>query len=413
MPGPADGGERAATLVTSAGPPGARWPGRPPPGGGASLALFLGVVLVALNLRPAVASIPPILGDLGLGAVGGAALTTLPVVCFGAVAPIAPALRRRVGEERALWGVLVVLLGGLVVRAWWPLAGLFVGTALAGAAVAVMNVLLPSLVKRRFPHHRVGIMTGVYTMSLSLGAAIAAGITVPIYEGTGRSVTAALGLWGIPAIVALAAWAPQMGRRSGAAAGPRRSVRLWDKRLAWQVTAFMGTQSLVYYAVLSWLPAIYQSHGLSPARAGLMLSINNLAGIPTALVAPFVASRSRDQRAAVAVATGLCAIGLLGLLLLPTTVTAVWPAVLGLGQGAAIGLALLFLVLRASDGDASASLSSMAQTVGYLLAAGGPLAVGLLHGAVGGWGTPLILLLVLTALEAAVGLAAARRRTVP
>ncbi|MGH9058218.1 MAG: hypothetical protein ACRDZY_01680, partial [Acidimicrobiales bacterium] len=119
------------------------------------------------------------------------------------------------------------------------------------------------------------------------------------------------GLWGIPAIVALAAWAPQMGRRSGAAAGPRRSVRLWDKRLAWQVTAFMGTQSLVYYAVLSWLPAIYQSHGLSPARAGLMLSINNLAGIPTALVAPFVASRSRDQRAAVAVATGLCAIGLL------------------------------------------------------------------------------------------------------
>jgi CP family cyanate transporter-like MFS transporter len=299
------------------------------------------------------------------------------------------------------------------VRAAWPSGGLFPGTVLAGCAIAVMNVFVPSLIRRRFPGH-VGLMTGVYSTALVAGGSLAAATTVPLRDAAGGSLHLALGIWAIPIAIALVAWLPQ--RRHGAlspVAGGRAAIRaLGRSPVAWYVTLFMGLQSLLYYAPLSWLPAIHRDQGIDPATAGYLLSTLNLISIPTTFLAPVIATRMRDQRKAVAGCVALTAAGLLGILLAPSSTALVWVIVLGLGQGAALSLALLMIVLRAGDDNTAARLSSMAQGFGYLLAASGPLVMGLLHAATGDWTVPLILLVALCALELAAGLAAARARVI-
>ena len=373
----------------------------------------LGVVLLAFNMRTAIGEIPPVLPDLGLSPAAQSVLATVPVVCFGLAALAAPALRTRLGEERGLLAVLVVLLAGVLVRAGWPSGGLFPGTVLAGCAIAVMNVLVPSLVRRRFAGH-VGLMTGVYTAALVGGGALAAGLTVPLRDAAGGSLHVALGIWAIPIALALGAWLPQRRHRAlPAAAGGRQAIRALGRNpVAWYVTLFMGLQSLLYFAPLSWLPAIHRDQGIDPATAGFLLSTLNLVSIPTTFLAPVLAHRMRDQRKAVASCVALTATGLLGILLAPSSTALVWVVVLGLGQGAALSLALLMIVLRAGDDHTAARLSSMAQGVGYLLAASGPLVMGLLHAATGDWSVPLVWLVGLCGLELLVGLAAARRRVV-
>jgi len=373
-----------------------------------------GVVLVALNMRTAIAEIPPVLPDLGLSSAAQAVLATVPVICFGLAALGAPALRARLGEERGLLLALVVLLVGLVLRAAWPEnVGLFGGTVLVGCAIAVMNVLVPSLVRRRFPGH-VGLMTGVYTTALVSGGSVAAATTVPLRDAAGGSLHLALGIWAIPLVVGIAAWLPQRGHRAlPAGAGGREAIRaLGRSPVAWYVTAFMGFQSLLYYAPLSWLPAIHRDQGIDPAIAGVLLSTMNLISIPTTFLAPVLAHRMRDQRKSVAGCVALTAIGLAGILLAPSSTALVWVVIMGLGQGAALSLALLMIVLRAGDDHTAARLSSMAQGFGYLLAAAGPLLMGLLHAATGDWSVPLLALIVLCGAELWAGLAAGRARVV-
>lgn len=384
--------------------------------------LVAGVMVLSLNLRLGVAGVPPILGDLrarlGLSAVDLTVLTTLPVLCFGVLAPLAPALRRRYGEERVVGGCLAVLVLALLARAAWPgLAGaLLPATFVLGGAIAVMNVLSPSLIKRRCAG-RVGPALGLYTMMISASGALAAGVTVPVYEATGGSLALALGVWALPALVGLALWLPQLRWRAPDPArepGLRRLTgRLRHSPLAWQVTLFMGLQSLGFYATLSWLPTLYRSRGVGPAYAGALLSIAGLAGMAMALVAPPLAHRRPDQRIAVVATAVLCALGFAGVQLAPTATAPVWVVVLGAGQGAGLGLALLFMVVRAPDSEASARLSGMAQSVGYVLAAAGPLLVGLVHAATGGWGSPIALLVALAGVQLLVGLPAARDRLVP
>jgi MFS transporter, CP family, cyanate transporter len=371
------------------------------------------VVVLAFNMRTAIGEIPPVLPDLGLSSAGQSILATVPVVCFGLAALAAPALRARLGEERGLLAVLAVLLAGVLVRAAWPSGGLFPGTVLVGCAIAVMNVLTPSLVRRRFPGH-VGLMTGVYTTALVAGGSLAAATTVPLRDAADGSLHVALGIWAIPIAIALIVWLPQRRHRAlPPVAGGREAIRaLGRSRVAWYVTLFMGMQSLLYYAPLSWLPAIHRDQGIDATTAGFLLSTLNLISIPTTFLAPVLAHRMADQRKAVAGCVALTAIGLLGILLAPSSTALVWVVILGLGQGAALSLALLMIVLRAGDDHTAARLSSMAQGFGYLIAATGPLAMGLLHAATGSWDVALAWLVALCGVELVVGLQAARARVV-
>jgi MFS transporter, CP family, cyanate transporter len=372
-----------------------------------------GVVALAFNMRTAIGEIPPVLPDLGLSSAAQSLLATVPVVCFGLAALGAPALRARLGEERGLLAVLALLLAGVLVRAVWPSGGLFPGTVLAGCAIAVMNVLVPSMVRRRFAGH-VGLMMGVYTTALVSGGSLAAGTTVPLRDAAGGSLHVALGIWAVPIAIALLVWLPQRHHRAlPPSPGGREAIRaLARSPVAWYVTVFMGLQSLLYFAPLSWLPAIHRDQGIDPATAGFLLSTLNLVSIPTTFIAPVLAHRMRDQRKAVAGCVALTTTGLLGILLAPSSTALVWVVVLGLGQGAALSLALLMIVLRAGDDHTAARLSSMAQGFGYLLAATGPLVMGLLHAATGDWSVPLVWLVGLCGVELTVGLAAARTRVV-
>jgi CP family cyanate transporter-like MFS transporter len=378
--------------------------------------LIGGIILVALNLRPAATALPPILTDLrkGLGqsSVETALLPALPILCFGVFAPLAPALRRRLGEERGLAVVLVGVLAGLALRGLWPAAGLLPGTVLACAAIGIGNVLVPSLMKRRLPR-LAGVMSGLYTTTLAIGGGLGTGLTVPVMEASGGSLHAALLVWAFPVVLGLAAWAPQLRFGPPPPAGDTGDRRrgLWRVGLAWQVTLLFGLQSLVFYTVVGWLPTLLRSEGYSPGHAGFIATLISLLGPIGSMGAPLLATRTADQRPTLLAAIALCAIGVGGFLVSPTgAIGLVAAAASGIGIGAIFALAVLLVLLRSADSHTSSLLSSMAQTVGYILAAAGPFAFGLLYEATGGWTVPLLMTLALIAVEVPLALGAGRDR---
>lgn len=330
----------------------------------------------------------PLLGQvsasLGLSTSTAGLLTTLPVLCLGLFAPLAPILSRRFGAERVVAGILVLLAAGIAVRSNFGVVGLFGGSLLAGASIGIIGVLLPGIVKRDFPH-QAGTMTGVYTMSLCLGAALAAGASVPLALQLNDSWAMGLGFWLVPALFAALVWWPQTQARHGVQHAAYRVRGLLRDRLAWQVTLFMGLQSSLAYVVFGWLPSILIARGMTPAQAGLMMSASILVQLPSALAAPWLATRGRDQRLAVVVLMLLTIAGLFGCLYAPMSGIWGWAVVLGLGQGGMFAVALTLIVLRSRDSHVAAALSSMAQGVGYTIASAGPLAVGLVHDWSGGW----------------------------
>jgi CP family cyanate transporter-like MFS transporter len=380
-----------------------------------SFLLILGIVLLAANLRPALTAVAPLIGqiraDTGMSNGEAGLLTTLPLLAFGLLSPVAPRVARRFGMERVLLAGLLVLVAGILLRWAGAVAALFLGTVILGAAIAVANVLLPSLVKREFPE-RAGLMTSVYSTSLGISAAFAAGVSVPLAQLAGIGWRGALAVWAVPALLAGVAWLPQLGRSDHPAdPSPRSSpgVRdLWRSPLAWQVTLFMGLQSLAYYVTLTWLPEILQAEGMGAARAGWMLGLSQAVAIVTMFLAPMIAGRWPSQRGVVVVAVGTSGVGVLGLLVAGSTASTLWVVLLGLGQGASFSLALTFFALRSPDPGHAAALSGMAQSVGYLLAAGGPFLFGVLRDATGAWKVPLALLLTVTICLLIAGIGAAR-----
>jgi CP family cyanate transporter-like MFS transporter len=342
------------------------------------------LVLIAFNLRPVFSSasalLPEIRSELGLSAIGASLLTTLPVVCLGAFSPLAPRLAQRIGSERTLLGVLFLLALGTALRGLSSIPLLFIGTALAGACIAVGNVLLPGLVKRDFAD-RAALMTGFYTMALCAGAAGAAGLTLPVENALGGSLEGALSVWALPALIVGLIWLPQVlfsktqVRRSGF-----RVEGLWKDRLAWQVTLFMGLQSALAYCVFGWLVPILRERGLDGVTAGAIVSISVMVQAASCLVAPHVAVRMKDQRLINASLCAIAVVALLGLLFAPLSTVWIWAIMQGIGQGGLIAVAMTTIVLRSRDPHIAAHLSGMAQCVGYLLAAIGPLIVGLIRG---------------------------------
>ncbi|GAA1713511.1 CynX/NimT family MFS transporter [Isoptericola hypogeus] len=364
----------------------------------------IAILLAALNLRPGVVAVSPLLGEIladeNLSATAGGILTTLPVLCFGLLAPAAPGLARRFGLERALFASLVLLCAGFALRLVPGLATLLLGTLAVGCAIGLGNVLLPALIKRDFAD-RVGLMTGLYSMALSGGAALAAGLTVPLATAAGLDWRAALASWGLLAVLGAAVWAPRGLHPAGGVLGPVRpagaqqhdnAVRsVWRSPLAWAVTVLMGTQSLSFYAVNAWLPEIFVAAGRSVVVGGWLLALTNLLGIVGSFVTPVLAGRMRRQRAIGVVVVALITTGLLGLILAPDAAI-LWVVLLGLGQGGGISLALTLMALRTDSAARTSELSGMAQSAGYVLAACGPLGLGIAHDATGSWTVPLLVL---------------------
>jgi CP family cyanate transporter-like MFS transporter len=389
-----------------------------------------GITVLAVNLRASITGLPPVFPELSsalhLSSASIAVLAAVPVLCFAVFSGPAAPLSRRFGEERVLLGALALLAGGLLLRGAAPGSLLFPGTVLAGAAIALMNVLLPSLIKRRRPEHA-GLLIGGYLLTLASGAVIGSLIAVPVFRaaggGTGGSAWAVrltLGLWALPAAAAALAWLPQLRYRTrperpwpGTGRPRRAGPAVYRHALGWQVAAFMGLQSMYYYATLSWLPILFRSRGVSAAGAGDLLALMNLGNAVTAMLIPVLAHRARDQRLLIAATTLASAGGLSGTLFAPVGGAAAWTLLLGLGQGAGLALAIFFTVARAPDPVTAASLSGFVQGAGYLIAGAGPLAVGFLHAATGGWTAPVLALLAVAALESWAGWLAARARTLP
>jgi CP family cyanate transporter-like MFS transporter len=377
--------------------------------------LVVGIVLLAVNLRPALTGLTPLIGqiraDTGISYGVAGLLTALPLLAMGLLSPIASLLAHRFGMERVLLASMLVLAAGILLRSAGAVTALFLGTAVLGAAIAIGNVLLPGLVKREFPE-RVGLMTSTYSTALAVSAAIAAGASFPLADQVGIGWRASLGSWALLALVAAVAWLPQMRSARPTNASPADSQGVngpWRSALAWQVTLFMGLQSLGYYVVLTWLPEILQEQaGISASLAGWMLALAQAVGIASIFLAPVLAGMRPSQHGVVVVAVALTGAGALGLLIAAETATALWVVLLGLGQGACFSLALTFFALRAPDSEHAAALSGMAQTVGYLLAAVGPFLFGLLRDTTHAWTVPLALLFAVAVCLLLTGLGAAR-----
>jgi CP family cyanate transporter-like MFS transporter len=365
----------------------------------ATALLLAAIVAVALNQRPAVVALGPLLRDVradtGLTAAMAGLLTSVPVLCFGAFAPLAPRLARRIGLEAAVGLSLGLLGAGVGLRLLHPVVLLYAGSLVAGAAIALANVLLPAYVKREFL--RPGAVMGIYSASLNLGAALGAAVTVPLGTALGLRWRGALGMWLVLALVALALWLPVAGTgRSHRGVGPDvaggGSWGLLRQPLAVQVTGYLGLQSVQFYSVAAWLPTLLADAGVPVREGGVLLGVSNVIGAGAALLAPSLAGRMRTQRPIVVVVGIAYAIGLTGLALAPGTATLLWVALFGIAQGGGFALALTLIVLRSPTPLVAARLGGVAQCVGYLVAAAGPLVLGGVHDLTGGWTWPAFLL---------------------
>ena len=377
---------------------------------GGRLLLGAALLLVSFNLRPAVTTLGPLLPEVmrgtGMAVATASVLTILPALCFGLFAPLAPRLARRLGMERTVLGMVLLLSAGLLLRAAETAPALFAGAVLAGGAIGVVNVLLPALVKRDFPG-RVALMTGLYTMVMSAGAALSAGSVAPLARHLDSWGTA-LALWAAPALLAALALASALPAK--ALLPPRRTLPgLWRNGLAWQVTLLMGFQSATTYCAFGWMAPILRDRGMDAVAAGLVLSVSVLVQVASCLAgAPFAALWQDERKPAIlSLGTGLAGF----LLCLYAPLPWVWAAavVMGIGQGAVFSIALSVIVLRSPDAATAAQLSGMAQAVGYLIASLCPLLLGLAHQWTGDWQAAGPLLVAYTAIGMAAAAGAGRK----
>ncbi|OYD09871.1 CynX/NimT family MFS transporter [Paludifilum halophilum] len=364
---------------------------------------ILGIVFVAFNLRPALTAVGPLAGsirrDLGLSHIAVGLLTTLPLIVFGLLSPLAPKVGNRFGNERMIFAGLIALGVGIAIRSLPQASALFVGTVWVGAGIAICNVLLPGVIKQRFPE-RVGLMTSVYSTAMTLCAALGSGLSIPVAEGLKLGWQGSLGIWGILAGIAAILWLPQLrvpGRSRRLplreAVSPGRGI--WHSSLAWQVTWFMGLQSFAFYTTVAWLPSILHDRGVSVADAGWLLSLTLLVGVPGTFLAPVLADRLPNQRGLAAGISLIYFFGFVGLLIGGSYGMFVVSTVLiGLAQGACVSLSFAFFGLRTTTARQAAELSGMAQSAGYLLAAVGPFLIGWLFDGMHSWTLPLITLSV-------------------
>ena len=391
-----------------------------PPGSRARwtvLAPAAALVLAALCLRGPFSAVGPLLGDLAAevsvstGAI--AVVTSLPLICFGLVSPWAPVLAARLGLHRAALAGTAVILAGIALRLA-GVVGLFAGTVVLTTGIALVNVLAPALARAEYGNRSAAVV-GAVTGAMALSAAIGAGTAQPLADLTGSALVG-LTVWGAPVLIALVALTiltRARPERTMTPPAPGRRTAILRDRVALSVMFFFGLQSLTFYGMLTWLaPVLEDDAGLSGVSAGALVAVAALLGVPLSLVVPPLAARRPGQTAWVVAVVLPSAVGIVGLLVAPATAPVLWALLYGLGPGASFPLAMTLVLVRSRDVAQTGRLSAAAQTVGYLIAATGPLAVGLLHEATGTWRAGLLLLLGVLAAQLAVGLVAARPRLV-
>ncbi|MEU6817629.1 CynX/NimT family MFS transporter [Streptomyces sp. NPDC046860] len=395
-------------------------PAAPAPPAWAVRLVVVGIVLAALNLRPAITSLGALLEEVrdGLGMSGGVAglLTSVPPLCFAVFGATAPRLARRFGPGAVVCAGMTAITAGLLIRPYvGGTAGFLAASALALMGIAVSNVLMPVIVKRWFPD-RVGTMTGLYSMALALGTSAAAAVTVPLTGALGGRWQSGLAVWAVLAGVAVLPWLPLVRERvpapapvPGAATAPR--LRIARSRTAWALAVFFGLQATAAYITMGWMPQIFRDAGVPAGTAGVLLAVTMVMGVPLAFVIPRLATRLPHQGPIVLV-LGACGLaGYAGLYLAPAAGAWVWAVLLGVAN-CAFPLALTMVGMRARTGPGVAQLSAFAQSTGYLLSIPGPLLVGVLYQRTGGWGVPIALMAALMLPQMAVGFLAGRDRTV-
>ncbi|WP_433396428.1 CynX/NimT family MFS transporter [Streptomyces sp. CA-146814] len=392
--------------------------------------IAVGLVLAALNLRPAITSLGALLEEVrdGLhmsGSVAGV-LTSVPPLCFAVFGVMAPRLARRFGAGAVVCAGMAAIAAGLVIRPYiGSTAGFLAASALALMGIAVSNILMPVIVKRWFPD-RVGTMTGLYSMALALGTALAAAVTVPLTSAMGGSWQSGLAVWAVLAALAVLPWivlvrdktpapgtpAPDRsasGQTSRPADAPE--LRITRSRTAWGLACFFGLQATAAYITMGWMPQIFRDAGVSAGTAGVLLAVTMAMGVPLAFVIPRVAGRLKQQ-GPIVVVLGLCGlIGYGGLYLAPAAGAWVWAVLLGVAN-CAFPLALTMIGMRSRTGAGVVRLSAFAQSTGYLLSIPGPLLVGVLYQHSGGWGLPIALMAGLMIPQMVAGVLAGRDRTV-
>ena len=384
----------------------------------AVVAPAVALVLVALCLRGPFSAVGPLVdelsGELSLSTAALSVVTSLPLVFFGLVSPLAPVIAARVGVHRAIVVGAAVLALGVALRHAGSI-GLFAGTALLAGGIAIANVLLPAAARAEYGERSPAVV-GVVVASMALSATLGAGLAQPLalLGGSGR---VGLLLWIVPVLLALAAVALlARARRTSSApvsapASSRTAILRDPDALA--VTLFFGLQSLAFYAMLTWLPAILEAEaGTSPVAAGGLLALATVLAVPASIVVPPLATRRRSQAGWTVAATAPIAVSIGGLIAAPAAAPALWSVLYGLGTGVSFPLAMTLVLVRTRDVGQTGRLSASAQSIGYLIAAGGPLAVGLLHELTGAWTAGLVVLLALVAAQFAAGLAAGRPRLV-
>lgn len=405
-----------------------------------SIMLIIGITFIAANLRAPLTAVGPLVdqirGSLHISNTLAGMITTLPLFAFAGFSPFAPRLARKFGTELVLLWSLIFLTFGIILRSLFGGVGLFIGTAILGLSISVGNVLIPSLFKQKFPE-RIGVMTGIYNVSMGLFGAIAFGISVPVAAESGLGWGGALSIWTVLSFLSIIFWIPQITRRRQETSIATRTVgsnikakskdlheekneiesvkgevinksNLWKSPLAWQVTVYMGLQSMVLYCMVAWLPTILIQQGMDSGRAGFMLSLYQLASLPIAFVGSVLAGRKSNQRPLVIIASLCVLVGLLGIFFGGTGLTFLWVIMIGSGGALTFCLAIIFFSFRTRNVDEAARLSGMAQSIGYLLAAFGPMLFGFLHDASNNWALPLIILIGLVVLCLFVGLGASR-----
>jgi CP family cyanate transporter-like MFS transporter len=383
--------------------------------------LIIGIIIVAMNLRPAITSVGPLIGtirdDIGLSNWSAGILTSLPLIAFAVVSPIVPKLGNRYTNKLIMLIGLILLFIGISARSLSFVFFLFLGTLFVGLGIAICNVLLPAVIKDKFPA-KVGLMTSVYSTAMGVFAATASGISVPISSGLGWGWQAALFVWATPAVIGIIIWIYLVKKPDASDVKEMRFVnsndsRIWSSSLAWQVAAFMGLQSFLFYVTISWLPEILHHYGLSLTAAGWMLSFTQFVGLPSSFIVPVLAGRFSSQRGIVLVLGILSAGGYSGLILGETLAAMVFSTILiGLSLSGTFALALTFLGLRARDARQASELSGMAQSFGYLLAAAGPMLIGYLFDLSASWTLPLITMIMVSSLVTLFGMGAGRNKFV-
>lgn len=381
--------------------------------------LLIGIILIAANLRAPLTSVGALISsirdDLGISNAVAGTITTLPLLAFAFLSPFASRIANRLGIERTIFYSLLLLAFGIVLRSLPGAGSLFSGTLLIGLAIAIGNVLLPGFIKMNFPL-KVGLMTGIYAVSMNIFGALAAGLSVPLSSIDQFGWQGSLGIWSVLALAAVVIWVPQIrtgkNQPSRHAAPPEAKTAIWRSALAWKVTIFMGIQSLIFYTLVTWLPSILEANGYSSSAAGWMLFLLQFSIIPITFIVPILAGRMKNQKVLSMVTALLYVAGFGGLLYGNNTLFPLSVVIIGIAGGSAFSLSMMFFTLRTTTFRQAAELSGMAQSFGYLLAATGPILFGGLHDLTVGWTVPLLMLLLFSVILLFVGAGAGKDRVI-